>query len=198
MNVKQKVLPGDEVAEAEEYLPAEGTYEENGKVISALKGILELDDKEKVAKVVAENPMVTLNIGDEVFAEITDVRASMAIAEVVIVNGKSRNITGDTNGTIHVSKLSQEYVQDVGREVRPSDIIRAKVTQVTRKLWKSRTLARRMPFLRLAGAHYGVVKALCRKCRQPLLKVDKGLYCNSCERSDMRKLADDYGDVESV
>ncbi len=187
MNEKKKVLPGDEVAEAEEYLPAEGTYEENGKVFSALKGVLELDDKEKVAKVVAENPMVTLNIGDEVFAEITDVRASMAIAEVVIVNGKSRNITGDTNGTIHVSKLSQEYVQDVGREVRPSDIIRAKVTQVKPSVQ-----------LTTAGPHYGVVKALCRKCRHPLLKVERGLYCNTCDRSDMRKLADDYGDVENV
>jgi exosome complex component CSL4 len=171
MNDKRKVLPGDEVAEAEEYLPAEGTYEENGKVFSALKGILELDDKEKVAKVVAENPMVTLTIGDEVFAEITDVRASMAIAD----------------GTIHVSKLSQEYVQDVGREVRPSDIIRAKVTQVKPSVQ-----------LTTQGAHYGVVKALCRKCRQPLLKVEKGLYCNTCERSDIRKMADDYGDVESV
>jgi exosome complex component CSL4 len=155
MNDKRKVLPGDEVAEAEEYLPAEGTYEEDGKVFSALKGILELDEKEKIAKVVAE--------------------------------GKSRNITGDTNGTIHVSKLSQEYVQDVGREVRPSDIIRAKVTQVKPSIQ-----------LTTAGAHYGVVKALCRKCRQPLLKVEKGLYCNTCERGDMRKLADDYGDVEKI
>ena len=30
------VLPGDEVAVAEEYMPAEGTYEQDGKILSSL------------------------------------------------------------------------------------------------------------------------------------------------------------------
>ena len=108
----------------------------------------------------------------------------MAICEVVAVEGKGREVTGDTNGTIHVSKLSQEYVQEVGKEVRPSDIIRARVTQVKPSVQ-----------LTTASEHLGVIKALCRKCRQPLVKVEKGLYCATCDRPDYRKMADDYGDV---
>ncbi len=187
MSDKKKVLPGDEVAVAEEYLPAEGTYEEGGIVYSALTGELKVNDNEKTVSVEAENPMVSLAIGDSVFCEVTDVRASMAICEVVAVEGRSRNITGDTNGTIHVSKISSDYVQDVGREYRPSDIIRAKVMQVRPSIQLNTT-----------HPHFGVVKSLCRNCRSKLRRAEKGLYCDHCEAYESRKIADDYGFVETI
>jgi exosome complex component CSL4 len=104
MKEKKSVLPGDEVAVVEEFIPGEGTYEENGRIFSALLGELELDHEEKIAKVVAKNPPVTLKIGENVFCEVTDVRTSMAICEVVAVEGEERSVAGDTNGTIHISK----------------------------------------------------------------------------------------------
>jgi exosome complex component CSL4 len=185
MKEKRKVVPGDEVAEVEEFIPAEGTYEEDGKVYAALYGELELDNEEKTAKVVAKNPMSRLVIGDTVFCEVSDARASMAICEVIALEGNKRNVTGDTNGTIHVSKISSEYVQDASKELRPSDIIRAKVIQVRPSIQ-----------LTTVHPHLGVVKALCRKCRRPLVKVEKGLYCANCDRHDHRKISDDYAAVE--
>jgi exosome complex component CSL4 len=182
---KRSVLPGEEVAEAEEFLPAEGTYEEDGKVYAATMGELELDNEEKVARVKPLNPPAELKPGDFVFCAVTDVKSVMAICEVVAVEGREREIAGDTSGTIHISKLSSDYVQDAGREVRPSDIIRAKVLQ-----------GRPSVQLTTAGPHLGVVKALCKRCRAPLVRKDKGLYCNNCERNEFRKIADDYGDVE--
>ena len=113
---KKTVLPGDEVAVAEEFMPAEGTYEQDGKILSSLAGELELDQEEKIAKVSPKNPLVTLKNGDSVFCRITDVRASMAICDIFAAEGKDRDITGETSATIHISKLSSEYVQDVGRE----------------------------------------------------------------------------------
>jgi exosome complex component CSL4 len=185
MKEKRKVIPGDEVAEVEEFIPAEGTYEEEGKVYAALYGVLELDNEEKTAKVVAKNPMNKLVAGDIVFCEVTDARASMAICEVVAVEGKKRVVTGDTNGTIHVSKISNDYVQDASKELRPSDIIRAKVLQTRPSIQLS-----------TVGPHLGVVKALCRKCRHGLVKGEKDLFCENCERHDHRKIADDYSAVE--
>ena len=185
MKEKRKVVPGDEVAEVEEFIPSEGTYEDQGKVYSALYGELELDHEDKTARVSAKNPMTKLAIGDFVFCTVTDARASMAICEVIAVEGKGREIGGDTNGTTHVSKVSSEYIQDVGRELRPSDIIRAKVIQVKPSIQLTTT-----------SPHLGVVKALCRKCRHPLIKAEKELYCPNCERSDHRKIADDYAAVE--
>ena len=100
MKEKRKVVPGDEVAEVEEFIPSEGTYEDQGKVYSALYGELELDHDEKTARVSAKNPMTKLAIGDFVFCTVTDVRTSMAICEVIAVEGRGREITGDTNGTV--------------------------------------------------------------------------------------------------
>lgn len=178
------VFPGDEVAVAEEFMPAEGTYELDGKILSSLAGNLELDQEEKIAKVTPKNPLVVLKNGDSVFCRITDVRASMAICEIFAVEGKEREITGDTSATIHVSKLSSDYVQDVGREFRPGDLIRAKVIQTR----PSVQLSTQEP-------HFGVVKARCRKCRSPLSVHGKALRCEPCERVENRKVADDYGDI---
>ena len=173
------------MAEVEEFIPAEGTYEENGKVYAALLGELELDHDEKVVRVTAFKPMIELTPGDFVFCEVTDVRSIMAICEVVAVEGKQRNITGDTNGTIHISKLSSDYTQDVGKELRPSDIIRAKVLQSKPSVQ-----------LTTAAAHLGSVRSLCRRCRAPLERKEKALYCKNCDRTEYRKIADDYGEVE--
>lgn len=183
---KKTVLPGDEVAVAEEFMPAEGTYEYDGKILSSLAGELQLDQEEKVAKVFPKNPLVELKNGDSVFCRITDVRASMAICEIFAAEGREREITGETSATIHVSKLSSEYVQDVGREFRPGDLIRAKVIQTR----PSVQLSTQEP-------HFGVVKALCRKCRCPLTRQGKSLKCEPCERVESRKLADDYGDINA-
>lgn len=131
------------------------------------------------------NPPNILKPGDSVFCRITDVRASMAVCEIIASDGNERDITGDRSGTIHVSKLSSDYVQDVGKEYRPGDVIRAKVLQVK-------------PSVQLStqDAHYGAVKALCRKCRKPLEQDGKNLKCNACERTETRTIADDYGCVD--
>ncbi len=181
---KRIVLPGDEVAVAEEYIPAEGTYEYDGKILSNLAGELELDDDNMEARVLAKNPMVVLKNGDSVFCRVTDVRASMALCDIFAVEGRERGITGETSATIHISKLSPDYVQDVGREVRPGDLVRAKVIQTR-------------PSVQLSTqeSHFGVVQALCRKCRSPLARQGRSLRCEPCERVERRKLADDYNEI---
>ena len=50
------VFPGDEVAVEEEYLAAEGTYAEDGVVYASQVGVLQLDDKDCVARVLSHNP----------------------------------------------------------------------------------------------------------------------------------------------
>ncbi|NLI73714.1 MAG: exosome complex RNA-binding protein Csl4 [Euryarchaeota archaeon] len=178
-------MPGEEVAVAEEYMPDRGTYESDGRILSALAGELELDRDNMVARVLASNPMNILKEGDSVFCRVTDVRASMAICDIQGVEGKDRTITGETSGTIHISKLSSEYVQEVGREMRPGDLVRAKVIQTV----PSVQLSTQEP-------HFGVVRALCRKCRSPMILKGRSLRCEPCERVENRKLADDYGCVD--
>jgi exosome complex component CSL4 len=179
------VLPGDEVAIAEEYMSGEGTYEADGKIFASAIGELDLDPKEKVAKVVLENPPVVLMEGDTVIAEVTDVKPAMAICSVVAQEGKERAVSSETLASVHVSKIASSYVEDSGDLMRPGDLIRAQVIQSDPSVQLS-----------TSGPHFGVIRALCMICRSPLDRKDRDLYCKRCERRERRKLADDYRDYE--
>ncbi|MDR1404150.1 MAG: exosome complex RNA-binding protein Csl4 [Candidatus Methanoplasma sp.] len=180
-----EVFPGDEVAGEEEYLASDGTFANEGKVYASQIGILELDDDECVARVISPNPPNILKTGDIVYAVVADVRNTMATADVVAKEGTRRGIGGETYATIHVSKISQGYTDDVSKEMRKGDYIRARVTGTHPSLQ-----------LTTKDDRLGVIRSLCGTCKTELVRKGKGLYCTKCERSFPRKLADDYGDVK--
>ncbi len=179
---KKIVVPGEEIAITEEFLSGEGTYEQKGSIFSSYLGRLNLDAEEMVAKVDPINPLVKLKVGDIVLARVEDVKSSMVIANIVGVEGIPRSVSGETLGALHVSKISEGYTSDVWKEFRIGDVIRAKVVQVK-------------PSLQLATdrPNLGVLIGLCTKCRMPLIKMDKTLVCKNCQRTELRKMAPDYG-----
>ena len=181
----REVFPGDEVAVEEEYLASDGTFAKDGKIYASQIGMLELNDEECVARVVSPNPPNVLRNGDIVYAIVQDIRKTMATADVVCKEGTERGLGGETYATIHVSKISPGYTDDVSKELRKGDYIRAVVTGVS-------------PSLQLATKddHLGVIRSQCGKCKTELVRKGNGLYCKKCERSFTRKLADDYGDVK--
>lgn len=162
-------------------MSGEGTYEREGKVFASAVGELDLDPKEKVAKVLLDNPPIVLQEGDVVLGEVTDTKPAMAIVNIVAQEGKDRAVSSETLASIHVSKLSSSYVEDSGDVMRPGDIVRAVVIQADPSVQLS-----------TAGPHFGVVRALCGRCRSPLEKRGRSLYCEKCDRTENRKLADDY------
>jgi exosome complex component CSL4 len=178
------VLPGDEIAVAEEFEPGEGTYERNGLVFAATPGVLVLDSENRVARVRAFNPPAELKVGDIVYGVVDDIRGMMATATILALHGRTRQISGETEGTIHISNVSEEYTEDIHDMYRLGDIVRAKVIQVK-------------PSLQLTTAErdLGVVKALCSVCRGPLELRGRDLYCPRDERTERRKLAADYADL---
>ena len=181
----RRVLPGDEVAIAEEYMSGEGTYESEGKVYASAVGELDLDAREKTAKVVLDNPPVVLMEGDTVLAEVTDTRPAMAICSVVAQEGNARPVSSETLASVHVSKIASSYVEDAGDLLRSGDLIRAQVIQADPSVQLSTT-----------GPHFGVIRALCTVCRSPLERKARDLWCTRCERKETRKLADDYRDYD--
>ncbi|NLU46245.1 MAG: exosome complex RNA-binding protein Csl4 [Euryarchaeota archaeon] len=185
MTGKIEVFPGDEVAVEEEYLAAEGTFASDGKVYASQIGVLELDDDEYTARVVSPNPPNVLKEGDIVYGIVGGIRKTMAIAEVVASEGTRRGVTGDTNATIHVSKIAPGYTDDVSKELRSGDIIRARVISVSPSLQ-----------LTTKDEHLGVVRSMCGTCKTELVVKGKNLHCEECKQSSPRKIADDYGDVK--
>jgi exosome complex component CSL4 len=178
------VLPGDEIAVAEEYEPGEGTFERNGLVYAATPGVVMLDAQSRVARVRAFNPPAELKVGDIVYGVVEDIRGMMATATILAIHGRTRQISGQSEGTIHISSVSEDYTEDIHDKFQLGDIIRAKVIQV-------------QPSLQLTTAEpsLGVVKALCSVCRNPLELRGRDLYCPRDERTERRKVASDYADL---
>ena len=179
------VLPGEQVATVEEYESGEGTFETEGKVYAGWVGVLEVDDTNKVVRVRPFNPPAELKEGDVVYATVNDIRAAMATAQVVAIHGRTRDMAGDIEGSLHVSKIASGYVDDIHGEMSLGDVVRARVDQVFPSVQIS-TVDRNL----------GVVRALCGNCRAVLAKKSENeLKCPRCERVERRKLAVDYGDL---
>lgn len=176
------VIPGDVVAIAEEYSPGKGTYEMDGKIIVSEAGELVMDSKTHTAAVQPINPVAEPKKKDHVLAVISDVRSSMAICELLSIEGTDRAVTGEREATLHVSTISSQYVESVGQAVRVGDVIRAEVIQSTPSVQLS-----------TVNSHMGVLAAHCGRCRSVLISKDRSLYCEECERFEKRKIADDYG-----
>ncbi|RLF33904.1 MAG: RNA-binding protein [Thermoplasmata archaeon] len=180
------VLPGDQVSTSEELSPGEGTFEEDGIIRAARLGVFSIDKKFKKALVKPLTSIpVMLKKGDIVLAEVTSVRSNMVIANVIHVVGEKRQISGDTNGTLHVSEISKGYVKDPSSEYAPGDIIRARITQVKPSLQ-----------LETRGRELGVIKAMCTRCRHPLVRKGNILECENCRNRERRKTAIDYGEYD--
>jgi len=186
MTKNQIVLPGEQVSTSEELFPGDGTFEEDGVIRASRLGIYNVDEKNKRATVKPLTSIpVELKKGDIVLAHVGSVRSNMIIADVIHVIGKKRTISGDTNGTLRVSEISQGYVKDPSTEFAPGDIIRAKVTQVK-------------PSIQLAtkDRDLGTIKAVCSKCRKPLYRAGNVLECKNCSNKERRKIAVDYGNID--
>ncbi|MBX8631485.1 MAG: exosome complex RNA-binding protein Csl4 [Thermoplasmata archaeon] len=176
------VVPGDVVAIVEEYAAGKGTYEADGKIIASETGELVLDGKNHVASIIPFNPVAEPKKKDVVYATVTDIRSSMAVCELLSIEGKERGITGNTDATLHVSAMSPQYTESVGQAVHVGDIIRAEVIQSSPSIQLS-----------TVNSHMGVVMAYCSRCHSILRLKDRSLYCDECERFEKRKIADDYG-----
>jgi len=178
------VLPGDELSTSEELLAGEGTFEDNGIIRAARIGNYIVDEKHRRATVKpATSIPVVLKKGDTILAEVRMLRSSMVIADVMHVIGKKRAISGDTNGTLRVSEIAEGYIKDTSDVFSIGDVFRAKVTQVKPNIQ-----------LNTKDENMGVIKALCSKCRHPLVKKDKTLECEDCGNKERRLTAIDFGD----
>src|SRR2546428_4130111 len=108
----------------------------------------------------------------------------MATATIQAIHGRARQISGESEGTIHISNVSEDYTEDIHDKFRLGDVIRAKVVQVK-------------PSVQLTTAEpdLGVVKPMCSVCRGPLELRGRDLDCPRDDLTEQRKLAADYADL---
>lgn len=181
---KRLVFPGDELAIAEEFVAGPGTYEEGGKVYAAWLGEPVLNRAEFVASVrpFTRTPVV-LREDDEVVGVVRELRSSMAIVDVrARVDQPRRAISGDTNGTLHISKVSEDYVATMDDAFKLRDVIRAAVVSVDPSLQ-----------LTTKAPHLGILKSRCPRCANDMAARGRGLVCPECGWKDVGKVSTLYG-----
>jgi exosome complex component CSL4 len=183
MNNGKFVLPGDLVGIAEEFLAGDGVYEEGGKLIASVTGVVEIDEK---AKRISVRPLAgvpaKIKKGDFVVGRVTDVRESIALVELSRVKpNETREVSNGGMAIIHISNVRKEYVKDMNEEFSPLDIIKARVLD-------ERTLQ-----LSTVGRRLGVIKSICPHCRIPLRRNGDALECPKCKKKFKKKISEDYG-----
>ncbi|MCX6661102.1 MAG: exosome complex RNA-binding protein Csl4 [Euryarchaeota archaeon] len=180
------VMPGDQLSTSEELMPGDGTFEENGIIRAARIGTYVVDEKHRTAEVKpATSTPVILKKGDIVIGRVVMAKEKMIIVEVKHVAGKNRSISSDTDATIHVKEIAQGFIKEASSEYKAEDYIRAKVIQVSPSVQ-----------LETKERNFGAIKALCSKCRHPLVKKSQGLECENCGNKEYRRIAEDYGNLD--
>lgn len=179
------VLPGDILGVTEEFLPAEGAYEEDGKIKSLVAGTVSVDMKNKKISIKPRTKQPTImRKGDIVLGQISDVRGQRALLRIEGIKNNKRSTPLNFSGGIHISQAQKGYVSKLSDEFRIGDIIEARVTKV---------LGVDNVDLTTAEKELGVVKAMCTNCRHYMKKMNKNeAICPNCGRKERRKMSSHY------
>ena len=178
--------PGDVLASAMEYMPGKRVYEDNGELIAGVCGVVKEDTENMIISI---EPSVSVPVefkeGDKIFGKIQSVRDSMVSVEVLKVKGIKRSIGNYTVGTLHVAKMSKDYVSNVSEVYQSNDLIQATVIKAS-------------PAIELAtnSDKDGVVFARCNVTHDVLKVVDGELWSEELRRRIPRKISSMYGKVQ--
>ncbi len=184
MGDSELVFPGDELGVAEQFLPGEGTYEEDGKVYASWIGEAHLDPEEFVAEVYPRTTTpLEIQEGDIIIGRVVSLRKSFASVEVVAeASQPDRDPTNEARGTLHISKISHDYLDQIEDAFRIGDIVRGRVIEAEPSIQ-----------LLTKDDDLGVLLARCPRCRTVMETKGHGLVCPNCDWKSRATLAADYG-----
>ncbi|MFX1257997.1 MAG: exosome complex RNA-binding protein Csl4 [Promethearchaeota archaeon] len=186
---KQIVITGQYLGVVEEFLPDENsTYVKEGQIFATKTGIVLIDDKKREIAVVThqEKDRKTVKIGDIVLGIVVFVRKFSVGVNFYTINRKV-HFNSSYMGNIHVSKISNKYVEKITDAFQITDIFRASVVDKNVNEYALSTV----------GSNLGVIHADCVICGTALsekIGFNK-LKCPLCGNVEKRKLANDYGNV---
>jgi len=176
------VVPGDRLGVIEEFTSGPGTYVEAGIIHSKITGRTLLDMLNKQVSVYPLIQAATFpQVGNIVTGLVTDVKSKNAILSISQVGDKT--LSGFFKGMLHISGVSQAYVDSMFDVCKAGDILRAKVIST-----ENRSI-----FLSTADRDLGVLYALCSICGHELQPGNRGLNCSGCGNNEGRKISPDYG-----
>ncbi|MBD3216266.1 MAG: hypothetical protein GF311_26870 [Candidatus Lokiarchaeota archaeon] len=185
---KDIVLTGEYLGVVEEFLPdKDSTYTKDGKIFATKTGLLNVDiNKRKIdIKTHNEEDRKVVKVGDIVIGSILFLRKYSVGLNFYTINNKL-HFNSYYFGNIHVSQISNRYIEKIKDAFQVTDIIRAKVIEEKSNEYNLSTV----------GKNLGVIHADCSICGTPLDRTgfDK-VRCPMCGNMESRKMAEDYRSV---
>ncbi|WP_297063911.1 exosome complex RNA-binding protein Csl4 [Thermococcus sp.] len=179
------VLPGDYLGVIEEFMPGEGVREENGELYATRAGKVRINPEKMEISVepVTDTPPLP-KVGDVVLARVIEVKPQAVIVQLLQIEGREndREIATSKLAGIHISQIKEGFVEDITKEFKIGDIVRAKVIANEKSPIQLTTKDKDL----------GVVYALCSRCRTPLIRRGDKLICPRCGNVETRKLSPYY------
>jgi exosome complex component CSL4 len=183
------VLTGQYLGVVEEFLPdKQSTFVKDGQIYATRTGLLNIDhDKRKMQiKTNQEENRKTVKVGDIVLGVILFLRQYSVGINFYTINQKVHFNSGYF-GNIHVSQISDRYVEKIQEAFQITDIIRARVIKQNYNEFDLST----------SDKNLGVVYADCAICGTPLEQIGHSkLRCERCGNQETRKIASDYRKVD--
>lgn len=186
-SVKDKdiVLTGQFLGVIEEFLPdKDSTFVKDGKIYATKAGMIHINKEKREIEIVThqESDRKVVKVGDIVLGSILFLRKYSVGLNFYTINRKL-HFNSYFFGNIHVSQISNRYVEKISDAFQITDIIRAKVIEEKSNEYDLSTV----------GKDLGVIHADCSICGTPLDRVSfNKLECSRCGNVETRKLASDY------
>ncbi|MCW4006568.1 MAG: exosome complex RNA-binding protein Csl4 [Candidatus Bathyarchaeota archaeon] len=179
----QLVLPGERLGVIEEFIPDAGTYVKDGVIYSKIVGraLMDLLNKRVSVYPVVQGAVVP-KAGVTVVGQVGNAQSDNVLVRIFEVGAKKK-MSGVFSGILHVSDVSDRYVNSMSDVCKPGDIIRAKVISSKNQVYHLTTADRTL----------GILHAFCSNCGYLLEQQRHELHCARCGNRERRKLAPDYG-----
>jgi exosome complex component CSL4 len=179
------VLPGERLGVIEEFIPDSGTYVKDGVIYSKIVGraLLDLLNK-RVSVYPLTNGAVVPKVATTVVGQIGNAQSDNVLVRIFKIGQKK--ISGNFGGILHISDVSDRYVNSMNDVCKPGDIVRAKVISEKNRIYHLSTNDKGL----------GILYAFCSRCGSLLEPQRYDLHCPKCGNIEKRKMSSDYGKEE--
>jgi len=175
------VLPGERLGVIEEFIPDSGTYVIDGVIYSKIVGrsLLDLQNRRVSVYPIAKEAIVP-KVGSVIIGQIGNAQSDNVLVKIFKVGKKK--ISGTFGGILHVSDVSDRYVESMSDVCKPGDIVKAKVISEKNQIFHLSTNDKGL----------GILYAFCSRDSTLLVQDKYNLKCPKCANIERRKMAPDY------
>jgi exosome complex component CSL4 len=179
------VVPGERLGVIEEFIPDSGTYVRDGVIYSKIVGrsLVDLQNR-RVSVYPTVDGAVVPKLSVTVVGQVGNAQSDNVLVRIFKVGNK--RLSGDFGGILHISDVSDRYVNSMNEVCKPGDIIRARVISEKNRIFHLSTNDKNL----------GVVDAFCSRCGNLLEPERFEMRCPKCGNIEKRKMAPDYGKEE--